>query len=109
MCKVSKQSMLDKIINTVSQKSYLLQWKNLDAVIYWFSELENKQRTHFTQFNVVNFDASIAPDLLENSLTFAATKLGTLYCSPPALSWLVTNMATEQKSVNSQAHFYSDS
>jgi hypothetical protein len=68
---VSKK-MLDKIIETVKSKSHLLQWKNSDSVIQWFSSLQNKQRLHFIQFDVINFYASISPDLLENSLTFAA-------------------------------------
>ena len=68
---VSKK-MLDKIIETVKSKSHLLQWKNSDSVIQWFSSLQNKRRLHFIQFDVINFYASISPDLLENSLTFAA-------------------------------------
>ena len=55
--KVSKQ-MLTKIIAEVKTKSYLLQWKNSDSVINWFSKLENKQRLHFIQFDVVNCYAS---------------------------------------------------
>ena len=68
---VSKQ-MLVKIITEVKNKSHLLQWKNSDSVINWFSKLENKQRLHFIQFDVVDFYASITPQLLENSFTFAA-------------------------------------
>ena len=64
--------MLVKIITEVKNKSHLLQWKNSDSVINWFSKLENKQRLHFIQFDVVDFYASITPQLLENSFTFAA-------------------------------------
>ena len=68
---ISKQ-MLSEIINTVKSKSHLVQWKNSDATIDWFRKLENKSNLHFLQFDVVDFYASITPQLLENSLTFAA-------------------------------------
>ena len=41
-------------------------------MINWFYKLENKQRLHFIQFDVVNFYASITPELLENTFAFAA-------------------------------------
>ena len=69
--KVSKQ-MLTKIISAVKTKSQLLQFKNSDSTIDWFCKLKDKHRLHFIQFDVVNFYASINPDLLENSITFAA-------------------------------------
>jgi hypothetical protein len=69
--KVSKQ-MLTEIISAVKSKSQLLQWKNSDATIDWFQKLENKHKLRFMVFDVVDFYASITPELLENSLTFAA-------------------------------------
>ena len=69
--KVSKQ-MLSEIISTVKTKLQLLQFKNSDEAIDWFSNLQNKQRLHFIQFDVVNFYASITPDLLKSAITFAA-------------------------------------
>ena len=68
---VSKQ-MLSKIITAVKNKTQFMQWKNSDSVIHWFSQLSNKEKLHFIQFDVVNFYGSINQDLLENSLTFAA-------------------------------------
>ena len=68
---VSKQ-MLVKIIQTVKEKSHIQQWKNTDAVINWFKNLENKERLTFIQFDVVNFYASITPAIIENAITFAA-------------------------------------
>ena len=68
---VSKQ-MLVKIISAIKSKSHFTQWKNSDSVINWFTQLKNKEKLHFIQFDVVNFYGSISQDLLENSLTFAA-------------------------------------
>ena len=70
--KISKQ-MLTDIISAVKTKSHLVQWKNSDATIDWFVKLENKSNLRFLQFDVVDFYASITPQLLENSLTFAAS------------------------------------
>ena len=39
----------------------------------WFTELQNKKKLSFIQFDVVNFYASITPALLESSLTFATS------------------------------------
>ena len=70
--KISKQ-MLTDIISAVKTKSHLVQWKNSDATIDWFVKLENKSNLRFLQFDVVDFYASITPQLLKNSLTFAAS------------------------------------
>ena len=69
--KVSKQ-MLAEIILVVKTKSQLQQWKNTDSVINWFSHLQDKARLTFIQFDVVNCYGSITPDLLKNTITFAA-------------------------------------
>ena len=71
---VSKQ-MLVKITSAVKVKSHLQQWKNTDAVIDWFSKLDNKAKMHFVQFDVVNFYASITPTIVENAITFATKML----------------------------------
>ena len=55
---ISKQ-MLTEIITAVKSKSHLVQWKNSDATIDWFTNLENKSRIHLLQFDVVDFYASI--------------------------------------------------
>ena len=44
--KVSKQ-MLTKIISAVKTKLQLLQVKNSDATIDWFSKLDGKDKLHF--------------------------------------------------------------
>ena len=58
---VSKK-MLTKTIVTVKSISC-----TSDSLIQWFSNLQNKQRLHFVQFDVINVYASITP----YSLTFA--------------------------------------
>ena len=68
--KVSKQ-MLSQIISVVKVKSQLQQWKNTDSVIDWFKKLENKQKLHFIQFDVVNMYASINLELVKDAITFA--------------------------------------
>ena len=68
---VSKQ-MLEQIIQAVKTKTQLLQWKNPDSVINWFTNLKNKDKLLFIQFDVVDFYGSISQVLVKNSLTFAA-------------------------------------
>ena len=63
--------MLAEIVSVVKNKSQLQQWRNTDAVIDWFSDLKDKKRLAFIQFDVVNFYGSITPDLLKNAITFA--------------------------------------
>ena len=60
------------ICSKMKSKAHLTQWKNSDSVINWFEQLNNKEKLHFIQFDVVNFYGSISLDLLENSFTFAA-------------------------------------
>jgi hypothetical protein len=67
---VSKQ-MLAKIVSTVKSKSQLQQWKNTHSVIEWFTQLERKEKHHVIQFDVVDYYASITPDLIKKSIAFA--------------------------------------
>ena len=68
--KISKQK-LSKIISEVRQKSKLNQWKNSDSVIAWFSELKDKKRLSFIQFDLCEFYPSIHEKLLINALNYA--------------------------------------
>ena len=68
--RVSKQ-MLAKIISTVKSKSQLQQWKNTHSVIEWFTKLENKEKHYFIQFDVVDYYASITPELIKKSIEYA--------------------------------------
>ena len=67
--KVSKQ-MLSEIVSVVKNKSQLQQWRNIDSVINWFTQIKDKARLTFIQFVVVNFYGSITPGLLKDAITF---------------------------------------
>ena len=65
--KVSKQ-LLASIVKTVKEKSKLNQWKNTDAVLIWFSKIQNKNRASFLVFDICDFYPSISPELLRKSI-----------------------------------------
>ena len=69
--RISKQK-LSKMISEVKQKTKFNQWKNSDSVISWFSELKDKKRLSFIQFDLCEFYASISENLLINALNFCA-------------------------------------
>ena len=69
--RISKQKLL-KMISEVRQKTKFNQWKNSDSVISWFSELRDKKRLSFIQFDLCEFYASISENLLINALNFCA-------------------------------------
>ena len=60
-----------KIVSTVKSKSQLQQWKNTHSVIEWFTQLKNKEKHYFIQFDVVEYYASITPTLIKKSIAFA--------------------------------------
>ena len=69
--KVSK-GILSKIIHVVREKTKFNHWKNSDSVIKWFTNLEEKQRSSFIQFDIKEFYPSIRKDLLIQALNFAS-------------------------------------
>ena len=77
--KVSKQS-LQYAINVVKKKSGLKLWKNTQAVINLFREIENKDRYTFIQFYINNFYPKISKQLVLKAITFARndTKINNL-------------------------------
>ena len=68
--RISKK-ILQNVINVIREKSKLRQWKNTDSVITWFNQIKNKQRKSFIQFDIINYYASITPDLLSKALDWA--------------------------------------
>ena len=68
--KVSKQVLTEKI-NTLRQKTQLIQWKNVYSVIDWFKALKNKKSLKFIQFDVVSYYPSITSELLVRALKWA--------------------------------------
>ena len=69
MCKISKKK-LEKIVNIVREKSGLNQWRNTDAVIGWFKNINEKTKTSFIQFDICDFYPYITPTLLEKAIKF---------------------------------------
>ena len=46
-------------------------WKNSDAVIDWFMDLENKNSYSFIQFDICEFYPNITENLLTKALNYA--------------------------------------
>ena len=71
--RISKQK-LSKIIETVKRKSgILIQWKNTDAVIDWFQQIENKNNYYFISCDIKEFYPSISENLLKEAVDWAST------------------------------------
>ena len=70
--KISKQK-IAKIVKIVKEKTNFNQWKNTESVIRWFSEINNKKRFCFIQFDVCEFYPSITEELLTKALYFASS------------------------------------
>ena len=47
------------------------QWQNTQAVITWFKSIENKRRSSFIKFDIVNFYPYITKELLTKSIHYA--------------------------------------
>ena len=69
--KVSKKT-LDRINSTIAKKRNFTQWKNIAAVINWFTSIKNKQHSSFICFDIEEFYPSISQDLLNKALDFAS-------------------------------------
>jgi hypothetical protein len=69
--KISKQ-ILQRIVTQLRSKTKLKQWRNSEEVIGWFKNLKSKNNLKFVVFDVCNFYATISPELLNESLDFAA-------------------------------------
>ena len=69
--KVSKR-ILSKVVQIVRDKTRFNHWKNSEAVINWFVNLQEKQNLVFIQFDIKDFYPSIRKDLLTKALNFAS-------------------------------------
>lgn len=67
---VSKK-IIERINNTIRNKTGVNQWKNSASVIEWFKEIPNKSRHTFLSFDIDNFYPSISVDLLRNAIDYA--------------------------------------
>ena len=63
---------MDRINKNLIKATNVQQWKNTQAVINWFNDLDNKQSCSFLQFDVVDFYPSLTQDLLDQALEFAS-------------------------------------
>ena len=67
---VSKEY-IDSINKIVREETNVNQWRNTDAVLTWFQNIENKEISSALKFDMVNFYLSISKDLLINANNFA--------------------------------------
>ena len=70
MGRISKR-ILESINERMVAKLDVQLWKNTNAVIDWFNNLEGKQGCAFTCFDIVEFYPSISEQLLKKALDFA--------------------------------------
>ena len=69
--KVSKKT-LYRINSAIAKKRNFKKWKNIAAVINWFTSIKNKQHSSFICFDIEEFYPSISKDLLNKALDFAS-------------------------------------
>ena len=69
--KVSKKILQCKI-ERIKQITGHNLWKNTDEVVKWFSNLKQKHKLSFVQFDVENFYPSITLELIEKALAYAS-------------------------------------
>ena len=70
--RVSK-TMIENIIKVVKQKTGLNLWRNTTDVKSWFSNIPEKSKAKFIQFDIVEFYPSITPALLDRAINYAST------------------------------------
>ena len=68
--RISK-SILEKAVTEIRHASRLVQWKNSFEVIEWFSNVQNKTKKCFINFDIVNFYPSITENHLISAINFA--------------------------------------
>ena len=70
MSKISKK-IIDKINEKITSSIDDNQWKNSNAVIEWFKNIQNKSKRSFIVFDIENFYPSISLTLFNNAIQFA--------------------------------------
>ena len=68
--KISK-SILQTINSNIRHVTKLKQWRNTQAAIDWFNDINFKTRMNFIQLDIVSFYPSISENLFKLSLNFA--------------------------------------
>ena len=62
---------IDRINTIIRKQTYVNQWRNTDAVLTWFQNIENKDISLFIKFDIVDFCPSISKNLIMDSINSA--------------------------------------
>ena len=54
---------------------YVNHWKNTNSVMFWFRQLQDKNRLSFVNFDVERFYPSISENLFQEGTNFAKDKI----------------------------------
>ena len=68
--RVSKQ-ILQRINVEVREKTALCQWRSTGDVINWFNNIQNKEKCHFIQYDIVEYYPNVTEKLLPEALNWA--------------------------------------
>ena len=74
LCRVSKV-ILDEINSSLWSITQVNQWRNPDAVINWFKNIQEKHNHTFLSFDIVDFYPSITEDLLNKAISWASNQI----------------------------------
>ena len=69
--RLENKKYINRINETVREKTNVNQWTNTDAVVTWFQNTENSDISSFIIFDIVDIYPSISKDLLINAINFA--------------------------------------
>ena len=70
--RVSK-TILENVVKEVKLKTGLNLWRNTADVKSWFSNIKDRRKSRFIQFDIEEFYPSITPELLDRAIQYAST------------------------------------
>ena len=70
IAKISKK-ILTRVVDELKVKTKLQLWKNTDAVIDWFENLQNKKDLRFVSFDIKDYYSEISRDTFEKAMEWA--------------------------------------
>ena len=62
---------IDRINTIIRKQTNVNRWRNTDAVVTWFQNIENKDISLFLKFDIVDFCPSISKNLIMDSINSA--------------------------------------
>ena len=68
---IISKKILERVNAKIKSKTGLNQWKNTNEVIQWYKAIDNKPKSSFICFDVVEFYPSITEELLRKAIEFA--------------------------------------